>query len=82
MDVLKEMKQSSSKWIHEQYPQMQDFAWQEGYSAFTVSHSAIPQVLAYIANQVPHHHKQSFMEELIGLLQRHGVQYDERYIAV
>jgi hypothetical protein len=40
----------------------------------------MPQVVEYNAQQVPHHHRQTFVEELIALLERHGVQYDERYI--
>jgi len=80
MDVLQELKQSSSKWIHQEFPDLRAFAWQDGYAAFTVSHSGMPQVVEYIAQQVPHHHRQTFVEELIALLERHGVQYDERYI--
>jgi REP element-mobilizing transposase RayT len=80
MEVLQELKQISSKWIHQEFPDLRAFAWQDGYAAFTVSHSGMPQVVAYIAQQVPHHHRQTFVEELIALLERHGVQYDERYI--
>jgi REP element-mobilizing transposase RayT len=80
MEVLQELKQSSSKWIHQEFPDLRAFAWQDGYAAFTVSHSGMPQVVEYIAQQVPHHHRQTFVEELIALLERHGVQYDERYI--
>ena len=80
MDILQELKQSSSKWIHQEFPDLRAFAWQDGYAAFTVSHSGMPQVVEYIAQQVPHHRRQTFVEELIALLERHGVQYDERYI--
>ena len=80
MEILQELKQSSSKWIHQEFPDLRAFAWQDGYAAFTVSHSGMPQVVEYIAQQVPHHHRQTFVEELIALLERHGVQYDERYI--
>ena len=80
MEILQELKQSSSKWIHQEFPDLRAFAWQDGYAAFTVSHSGMPQVVEYIAQQVPHHHRQTFVEELIALLERHGVQYDQRYI--
>ena len=80
MEVLQELKQSSSKWIHQEFPDLRAFAWQDGYAAFTVSHSGMPQVVECIAQQVPHHRRQTFSKELIALLERHGVQYDERYI--
>ena len=80
MDVLKTIKANSSGWVHETFPDMQDFAWQDGYAAFTVSHSATEQVVEYVRRQAEHHRKMSFQEELIELLKRHGVEYDERYI--
>ena len=79
MDVLKEIKGSSSQWIHETVGQS-DFAWQDGYAAFTVSHSGVAQVVAYIQRQLEHHRKQTFQEELIEFLRRHEIEYDERYI--
>ncbi len=59
---------------------MRDFAWQEGYSAFTVSQSGMPDVVDYIQRQREHHAKKSFLEELELLLKRHGIQYDPRYL--
>jgi putative transposase len=79
MDVLQEIKQSSSRWIHRTVGQ-RDFAWQDGYAAFTVSHSVLPKVIAYIQGQVKHHKKKTFQEELIEFLKKHEVEYDERYI--
>jgi REP element-mobilizing transposase RayT len=79
MEVLKQVKAGSSEWVHQEIRQA-DFAWQDGYSAFTVSHSAMPQVVAYIQGQAEHHKKRSFQEELIEFLKRHEVKYDERYI--
>jgi len=66
--------------IHETFPDMKDFHWQDSYAAFTVSPSTLPQVLGYIQDQQRHHAKMSFQDELIELLERHGVKYDERYI--
>ena len=80
MDVLRKIKGSSSEWIHTTFPDMRDFAWQDGYAAFTVSHSAMPKVVDYIKGQIEHHKKLTFQEELIQFLNRHGVKYDERYI--
>ena len=74
------VKSNCSKWIHEAFEDMQGFAWQDGYSAFTVSASVRESVLSYIRNQESHHQKMSFQEELIQLLERHGVEYDPKYI--
>lgn len=74
------LKGPSSAWIHEQFPHLRDFAWQDGYGAFTVSKSNVPQVEAYIAHQREHHREMCFRVEYRGLLDRHGIEYDERYI--
>jgi hypothetical protein len=59
---------------------MAHFAWQDGYGAFTVSRSNIPSVIPYIKNQREHHRNKSFQEEYRELLEKHGIEYDERYI--
>lgn len=76
---LQEIKGSSSRWVNEMYPEL-GFAWQTGYGGFSVSESNVPEVMQYIANQEAHHQRMSFKEELIRLLERHGVEYDERYL--
>ncbi len=80
MDVLQEIKGGSSKWMHQTFPLMRDFNWQDGYAAFTVSHSVMPRVVGYIQGQREHHAQKSFEQELIELLEKHGVKYDERYL--
>lgn len=77
-DLLRQIKSLSSGWVHDQFTR--DFAWQEGYSAFTVSHSMLASVKQYIENQEEHHRKRSFMEELLQLLSLNEVEYDERYV--
>jgi putative transposase len=74
------LKGESSKWIHEEFREMRGFGWQDGYGAFTVSKSNIPDVVRYIQNQREHHRKKTFQEEYRELLEKHGVEYDERYI--
>jgi REP-associated tyrosine transposase len=74
------LKGDSSKWIHEEFPELRGFAWQDGYGAFTVSKSNIPDVIRYIENQREHHQRKSFQEEYLDFLNKHGVDYDERYI--
>jgi len=74
------VKSNCSRWIHSTFSNMRDFGWQDGYSAFAVSASVRDSVLSYIRNQETHHRKMSFQEELIQLLDRHGVEYDPKYI--
>jgi putative transposase len=78
-DVLRVVKTNSSKWVHETFKDRR-FAWQTGYSAFTVSRSRVDGVRTYIANQERRHKRMTFKEELIALLERHEVEYDKRYI--
>jgi len=79
-DDIRAIKAGSSGWVKEAFPQLWQFAWQEGYGAFSVSFPGIEKVKAYIAGQVEHHHIRTFKEEFIDFLERHGVEYDERYI--
>jgi hypothetical protein len=74
------VKGASSSWIHETFPALADFAWQDGYGAFTVSKSNVPQVITYVQYQRDHHRAMSFQVEYRGLLDRHEIEYDERYI--
>ena len=76
------LKGNSSKWLRETFPelQLQGFAWQEGFGAFSYSRSQLETVIRYIQNQQKHHAKKSFREEYIELLVNFGVEYDPRYI--
>jgi hypothetical protein len=56
------------------------FAWQQGYGGFGVSKSNIAAMVRYIQNQERHHKKMTFEEEFIALLEKHGIEYDRRYI--
>jgi putative transposase len=47
-DLVRVVKANSSRWIHERWPDRKKFAWQQGYGAFSVSHSVMPQVEKYI----------------------------------
>jgi putative transposase len=79
-DVLRELKASSSGWVHREFPNIHDFWWQTGYGAFTVSHSNIDAVKAYILNQKEHHKKQSFTDEFRALLQKHEIEFKDEYL--
>ncbi len=78
-NLMRTVKSSSSKWVHDEFPASRAFAWQEGYGAFTVSKSNERAVKDYIARQVEHHKKVDFKSELRRILIAHGVEFDERY---
>lgn len=78
-DFMRELKKASSIWVRDEM-KIPDFHWQEGYSAFTVSAPACPDVKRYIANQEEHHRKISFKDELVTMLERAGVEYDSKYL--
>jgi putative transposase len=77
--LLEELKKQSSKWIKTQGPSHQDFYWQAGYGAFSVSESRLPEVRDYIANQEEHHRKITYQDEFRALCRKHGLELDERY---
>lgn len=71
------LKGNSSKWVHETFPDMRDFAWQEGYGAFSIAISGVEDTVRYIKSQAEHHQTRTFKEELIAFLKKHSLQYDE-----
>ena len=79
-DFVNAVKSNSSRWIHESYPRCRQFGWQEGYGAFSVSKSEEQRVIRYINNQENHHRKRTFKEELVTLLDKHGIEYDKRFL--
>jgi putative transposase len=74
------IKGGSSAWVHETFPEMVHFAWQEGYGAFSVSMSHFDETVAYIKNQEEHHRHKSFQEEYLVFLKKHEIAYNEKYI--
>ena len=77
---VEEIKRNSSRWIKTKGDYYRNFAWQGGYGGFSVSQSVVPIVEKYIAKQKAHHKKQTFQEEYVAFLQKHNVEYDERYL--
>ncbi|HEX5221498.1 MAG TPA: IS200/IS605 family transposase [Verrucomicrobiae bacterium] len=83
MSIAKAMqliKGGSSKWVHETFPDQREFGWQEKYGAFSVSESRVEAVVDYIRGQPEHHKRVTFQEEFVALLQKHRIEYDERYL--
>lgn len=78
--IVQWLKGESSRWIHETFPDMHSFEWQDGYGIFSVSKSSVPDVVDYIQTQREHHGKQSFEDEYVAMLELNGIDYDERYV--
>jgi putative transposase len=74
------LKGNSSKWIHESFPVLRQFSWQEGYGAFSIGISGIEDTCAYIRSQEEHHRTKTYREEVIMFLKRHGFPFDEAMI--
>lgn len=78
--VVGQIKRGSSRWIKLRGEQWRDFRWQGGYGAFAVSESGRNTVIRYIARQKEHHARRTFTSEYTGLVERHNVDYDPRYL--
>ena len=79
-DFVKDIKIASSLWIRENNMFPQFDGWQDGYGAFTLSDQEKADVSGYIINQEEHHRKRTFREELIDLLRKAGISFDEKYL--
>lgn len=77
---MRELKRESSRWVKTKSPDLADFAWQNGYGAFSVSPSHVGPLRRYIAEQEAHHHTQTFQGEFRRILRKYGVTFDERYV--
>jgi putative transposase len=79
-DLVRDVKAGSSKFINEKHWVMGRFSWQEGFGAFSYARSQLGAVIRYIQNQQKHHVKKSFRDEYVELLEKFGVEYDQKYI--
>jgi REP element-mobilizing transposase RayT len=79
-DLMKEVKESASRWINERGFAEGKFSWQSGYGAFSYSKSHVERVIRYVLRQKEHHKKKTFLEEYIQLLEAFGIEYDVRYL--
>ncbi|MBU8901938.1 MAG: IS200/IS605 family transposase [Victivallales bacterium] len=78
-DFTRKIKTNSSRWIHDNYPKLKDFAWQPGFSCFSVSESAKISVMNYIENQEKHHERVLFKDELKMFLEKNSIDFDAEY---
>ncbi len=79
-DLVREIKKSSNEFIKKENYSKTKFNWQEGFGAFSYSHSHLDIIIKYILNQKIHHKKKTFKEEYIGLLKKFNVDYNDKYL--
>ena len=78
--IAQYLKGASSAWIHDEFPTLRNFQWQDGYGAFSVSNSRVAEVVKYIQNQREHHRTKTFQDEYREFLRGNGIEFDERYV--
>ena len=78
--IAEELKKSSSKWLKTKGPEFNDFSWQNGYGAFSVSQSHAAEVIHYIETQEEHHKKMTFQDEYREFLLKYQILFDEKYV--
>ncbi len=78
--LIQNVKTKSCEWINQQDICRHNFAWQEGYGAFSYAKSQVPDVIRYIQNQEKHHQKESFLDEYRKFLRLFEIEWDEQYI--
>jgi len=79
-DLMRDIKNNSSKFINERKFLKVKFSWQPGYAVFSYSHSQVERVYDYILNQEKHHQNKTFQEEYVEFLEKYGVSYDPKYL--
>jgi len=79
-DLVREIKKSSNVFINEKKFTPFKFQWQEGFGAFSYSHSQLTDVIQYIANQKIHHKKRSFKEEYEAFLKAFEIEFRDEYL--
>jgi REP element-mobilizing transposase RayT len=79
-DLVREIKKSSNEFINQKRLSKKKFQWQEGYGAFSFSHSALDDVIRYVKNQKEHHKKQNFKDEYVSFLKKFQVEYKDEYL--
>ncbi|MBP9665283.1 MAG: IS200/IS605 family transposase [Pyrinomonadaceae bacterium] len=77
-DAMRFIKANSSRWVKERFGSK--FAWQKGFGAFSVSRSNVDAVVKYIRDQEEHHRRFDFRAEFVSLLDKSGIEYDQRYL--
>ena len=79
-NLMYHLKRSSSLWINDNKLTLGRFSWQDGFGAFSLGFSQLPQKIKYIEMQEEHHKKNSFMEEYLKFLKENDIEYNEQYV--
>lgn len=79
-DLVREVKKASNDFVNQKNFVQGKFHWQEGYGAFSYSHSALDNVIAYIQNQKEHHRKRTFKEEYKEFLLKFQIEHKDEYL--
>ena len=79
-NLVGDIKRNSTKFINRKRWVAGKFSWQEGFAAFSYSHSQLKDVIAYIEEQENHHSQKTFAEEYLEFLRRFDVPYNEKYV--
>ncbi len=79
-NLVKEIKEHSTKFINDKKIIPGKFYWQGGFGAFSVGRRDIPNVIRYIKNQEEHHSKKNFKDEYLEFLKENEIEFEEKYI--
>jgi len=79
-DLMRDVKSDSTEFIKRKSWVRGRFNWQEGFGAFSYSHSQLDSVIRYIRNQEKHHSKTSFRDEYLRMLKYFDIAYEPRYV--
>jgi putative transposase len=73
-EIMQYIKGESSFWINKQQITMGKFEWQDDYYGVSIGISQLETLREYIRNQVIHHRKTSFEDELDVLIREYGLE--------
>lgn len=79
-DLVREVKKSLNTFVNGKKFTKFNFEWQDGYSAFSYSHSSIDNVIKYIINQKEHHKKRTFREQYLDFLNKFDIEFKDEYL--
>jgi len=79
-DLIGKVKSNSTRYINDNFLTDRSFAWQDGYSAFTNSHSQVSSIIQYIERQEAHHKKKTFRSEYMEMLEKYDVLHNNQFL--
>jgi REP element-mobilizing transposase RayT len=79
-DLVRDIKTGLTNYINKNKMIRGHFEWQEGFGAFSYSHSHIDKIVKYIVNQEDHHKKRTFREEYLEFLRSYNIEYNDQYL--